>query len=313
MKDLLLDFVEVTEAAALAVFEHIGCGDKSLIDKVSTDAMRERLNKLPMLAEVVIGEGIKDQSAGLFKGERLGSKRLRQDIQDQIDALYGFVEYREYDIAIDPVDGTTQAAKNGSEAMSIIAIGEYGSLLPIENFYMNKIAVAEGIEVNIEDPIEDTIKSISAQLGRSISVCVLNRPRHQKLIETLAAHNCFVRVIPDCDVTAAIAAAMGKVDLFVGVGGATEGVLSAAAIKCLGGTFQGQIVDNKTYLPVDKKIYNVEDLAKGHVAFVATGILDGMLLDGIKYKDKRFKTSSILMESNIKGFRRIDGNYRNKL
>ncbi len=303
MKHLLLEIVEVTEAAALAASKYVGSGEKYLIDKVATEAMQSRFKQIPMNGEVVIGEGKKDGSVGLYKGERIGAWSSNGKL----------LPY--YDIALDPVDGTTQVAKGGTEAMSVIAVGGQDCLFSTENFYMNKIAVGKEVldkaNISINDPIETTVKVISYRLGRQITICMLDRPRHEQLVVKLRKAGCRIRFIQDCDVSAAIAAALPEsgIDLFVGIGGAPEGVISAAAVKCLGGHFEGQLVDNKTYLPIDQKVYTAEMLAKGDVMFAATGIVEGSLLKGIRPSGKGVVTHSILMESATKSLKRVQSYY----
>jgi fructose-1,6-bisphosphatase/sedoheptulose 1,7-bisphosphatase-like protein len=316
MKHLLLEIVETTEAAAIAASKYIGSGDKLKIDEVATNAMRDRLNNIDFVAEIAIGEGIKDESLGLYKGERVGGKWLRNDLIEQAEKIAGCAASWDYDIAVDPVDGTTQTAKGGYEAMSVIAVGSKGCLLPTPAYYMNKIAVGKHIcdhtAINLKMPIKDIIESIRQVLNKNqITVCILDRPRHNALATKIRDCGCLIKFIQDCDVSGAIAAALpdSGIDLFVGIGGAPEGVISAAALKCLGGYFEGQIVDNTTYQPVEDTIYSMEMLAKGNVMFCATGILNGSLLKGIRHEGKGIITHSILMESATKSLKRVESYY----
>ena len=294
MKHLLLEILESTEAAAIAAYKLVGTGDKNKIDLVATEAIRNCLNKIEFGAEIVIGEGIKDKSEGLFKGEIVGKSK---DIK--------------YDVAIDPVDGTSQTMKYGNEAMSVIAIGEKNHLFPAEEFYMEKIAVGSKC---VSDNInflnnKELVNFISDKIGKKqITVCMLDRPRHQDLANEMRSLGCRIKFIQDCDVSGAIAVALPKsnVDLFIGIGGAPEGVITAAAMKCLGGQFIGRLVDNKTYKPIDDKIYSQGDLAKGDVMFAATGILNGSLLKGVRYEKNVAITHSVLMESATKTVKYVE-------
>lgn len=326
MKHLLLEIVEATEVAALAASKYVGSGDKLTIDKVATEAMRIRLNQIPMNGKIVIGEGKKDGSFGLYEGEWVGKDHLGHarhcDCVATEEMLANMNDPRwqryvhEFDIAVDPVDGTTQTAKGGYEAMSVIAVGGFNTLLATEAYYMNKIAVgrevARAFHPSIKEPIEDIVKSIQYILDkRQITVCLLDRPRHNALVEQLRACNCRIKFMQDCDVSGAIAAALpgSGIDLFVGIGGAPEGVISAAALKCLGGYFEGGLVNNKTYEAVDKKVYCQEELAKGDVMFAATGITNGSLLKGVVNKGHGYVTNSILMESSTKSLKRVKSYY----
>lgn len=311
MKHLIFDFLEATEAAALAVSKHIGSGDKKLIDKVASDAMRDKLNQVSFSGRIVIGEGLKDGSYGLFKGEKVGLCRGITDLKSSL-----VDESRKCDIAVDPVDGTTQTSVGGYEAMSVLAAGSSGSLFQTEHFYMHKLAVgrqvAEVFHPNITTPIEETIKTICDILGKNqITVCVLDRTRHEGLIKRLRDCGCLIKLIQDCDVSGAIAAAMPNsgVDMYVGTGGSPEGVLAAAAIKCLGGYFEGYLVDNKTFKPIDDQIHNQFSLCKSDVMFSATGILDGSLLNGVKASGKEYRTHSLLLESATKSLKWVESHY----
>jgi fructose-1,6-bisphosphatase/sedoheptulose 1,7-bisphosphatase-like protein len=304
MKHLLFEIVEATEAAAVAASRLVGSGDKIKIDQVATDAMRKRLNNIIFGAEIVIGEGIKDGSVGLYKGEQVG--KYAELLQKTMNT---------YEIAVDPVEGTTPTAKGGYEAMSVIAIGEKGNLMPIEEFYMEKIAVAASkyaaadLHVNFEDSYPSLVEKVKYRTGKAqLTVCMLDRPRHEALAGKMRSLGCRIRFIQDCDVSGAIAVAMPQsgIDLFIGVGGAPEGVITAAALKCLGGEFIGRLVDDKNYKPVDDKVYDKEDLAKGRVMFAATGITNGSLLRGVRIDGKHIVTHSILMESETKSIKHVE-------
>jgi fructose-1,6-bisphosphatase/sedoheptulose 1,7-bisphosphatase-like protein len=318
MKHLLFDIVEATEAAALAASRYVGSGDKIKIDAVATEAMRKRLNATAFNAEIVIGEGKKDDAPGLFTGEKVGLLANATNIQ-------GCKWDTEYDIAVDPVDGTLQTAKGGYEAMSVIAVGGKDSLLATETFYMNKMAIGPDLmnwfkmgftykgrkSLSIQQPVPEIIEICRHILGRNVTVCLLDRPRHEQLTKELRANNCRIKFIQDCDVSGAIASALQEsdIDLFLGTGGAPEGVIAAAAMKCLGGYFEGILVDNKEYKPIDNKVYTQEELAKGDVMFGATGITNGSLLRGVCAKGRGFITNSILIESATKSLKRVKSYY----
>lgn len=295
MKQMHLQIVQATEAAAIAASAYVGSGDKIAADSAATKAMRNHLNKMDFAARVVIGEGEKDGAPGLFKDELVGlqAKKLKGD------------KVKFYDLAIDPIDGTTQTAKGGYEAMSVIAVGEEGCLFPSKVYYMNKIAVgpkvAKQISLSITDPVKRIVQGVSLATGKDIiTVCLLDRLRHEKLVAELRQCKCRIRFIQDCDVSGAIAAALPDtgIDLFVGIGGAPEGVIAAVAIKALGGDFQGMLADNKEYKPIDNTILGFPELAKGDVMFAATGVIQGSLLRGVRYTPHGVVTHSILMDSS---------------
>jgi fructose-1,6-bisphosphatase II len=288
MKHVHLDLVKVTEAAAIEASHHVGRGDKIAADKAATEAMKDRLNRMiNFSARIAIGEGKKDDAPGLFKGDLIGEGEIQ------------------YDIAVDPLDGTTQTSKGGNEAMSVIAVGNKGCLLDTEDWYMNKLAygpdVAKLNKIKITDPIKVQLQDLSTALRKDIkriTVCVLDRPRHSKLIQDLRESGCRIKLIQDCDITAAIATAIpdSGIDAYMGIGGSPEGVIGAAAIKCLKGGFQG-VLCNKDGIIENEKILYTEDLAKGDVIFCATGVTDGSLLKGVRWTPNGPATHSITMRS----------------
>lgn len=289
------DILRATEAAAIASAEFIGNGDKIAADHAATNAMRSVLNKIENFgARIVIGEGIKDGAPGLFEGEIVGTSGTPL-----------------WDIAVDPLDGTTQAAKGGPGAMSVIAVGRSNNLYATSDFYMLKMAYGHKLlravrdtqinwhldPINLKTPLKDFLHYINSYcICQSLTVCILDRPRNAEFIETFRERKWKVRLIQDCDVSAAIATALpdSGVDLYYGIGGAPEGVIAAAAMKCLGGVHEGIIVDHKTYEPIDGKLLRTEDLAGGDVIFCATGVTDGHLLKGVR---PGRKTNSVLMYS----------------
>ncbi len=290
MKDINLDMVRVTEAAAIAASAWVGSGDKKAADKAATDAMRVRLNSLEISGKIVIGEGIKDESAGLFAGETVGLHKPG-------------TAAKVYDFAVDPIEGTRPTAISGPEALSVLAVAAKDCLFSTPEFYMKKMAYGPAIhrrtKLSISDPLSRTIELISRATGKETSkimVCLLDRPRHEAWIAELRALGVRIKLIQDCDVSAGIATCLDEsgIDLLYGVGGSPEGVLTACAIKCLRGDFQAQIVrDGKA----DSKIMTAEDLVKGACAFAATGITNGSLLRGVRYSAGDVVTNSVFMRS----------------
>ena len=285
-----MDIVRFTEAAAIAASAWIGSGDKLAADKAATEAMRERLNKVDFHAKIVIGEGIKDGSAGLFAGEFVG-KAAPGD--------------KTYEIAVDPIEGTRPTVTSGPEALSVIAVAEQGGLFETGEFYMNKLAygpdIAAKAKISITDPISVTVQKISTAIGKKTGqmvVCILDRPRHEKIISELRTLGVRIKLIQDCDVSGAIAAALptSGIDLLLGTGGAPEGVIAACALKCLRGDFQAQIADKNGKI-MDSKILHLNDLVRTSCAFAATGITSGSLLQGVRYTSKCSITHSVFMRS----------------
>jgi fructose-1,6-bisphosphatase II len=291
MKLLGLDLVRATENSAIAASHWIGSGDKLEADKAATEAMRRRLNKMEFRGAIAIGEGKKDGSYGLYRGEEVGNFR-----EQTTPAL---------DIAVDPIEGTRPTVTSGPEAMSTIAVADGGSMFHTDEFYMNKLAfgpiIAKTVQLNINDPIERTIQLVSLANGKKVTdimVCILDRPRHTEVIERMRKLGVRVKLIQDCDVSGAIAACLPDrgIDLLYGVGGAPEAVLTACAVKCLGGGFQAQLCD-KEGKNLDDKVYNQNELVIGHCVFAATGITDGSLLKGVRFSEFGPTTSSVFMRS----------------
>lgn len=291
MKEISLDLVRVTEAAAIAAASWVGSGNKEAADKAATEAMRKRLNQMEFTARIVIGEGKKDKSEGLFAGEVVGKLVKAENIR--------------YALAVDPIDGTRPTVTSGPEAMSVIAVAEEGALFSTAEFYMNKLAygpeIAKKIELNLNDPLSRTIKLVSATAGKDVSkitVCLLDRPRHEKLIKELHQIGVRIKLIQDCDISGAIACCLADsgIDLLCGIGGAPEGVITACAMKCLKGGFQAQVV-KKDGTPIEGKIYSMEDLVRGECAFAATGVTTGSLLRGVRFTSQGAVTNSVFMRS----------------
>ena len=292
MRHINLDLVRVTEAAAIAGSAWTGSGNKEAADKAATEAMRDRLNQIDFTAKIVIGEGKKDKSHGLFKGERVGK-------------LVNAPGHETYELAVDPIDGTRPTVTSGPEAISVIAVAQAGSLFSTDEYYMNKLAygpeVARKVKLNLTDPLKKTIERISAVTGKTpskIMVCILDRPRHQDMIKELRELGVRIKLIQDCDISGAIAACLpdSGIDLLCGIGGAPEGIITASAMKCLRGGFEAQIVNPEGKV-VDPKVYSIEDLVQGPCAFAATGVTNGSLLKGVRYTSQGPVTSSVFMRS----------------
>lgn len=305
---LVLEMVRVTEAAAIAAAKLIGRGDEKAADAAAVEAMRAALNGLYMDGTVVIGEGERDEAPMLFIGEKVGS---------------AIGKGPRIDIALDPLEGTTITAKAGPNALAVLAVAEEGNLLNAPDVYMDKIAVGPGYSkdiVNLDRTVTQNVTAVANEKGvqpSELIVCVLDRPRHEKLIAELRALGCGVMLIPDGDVAGVIATANPDttVDIYMGTGGAPEGVLAAAALRCVGGQFKGRLLfrndderkrARKWGIEDLDKIYDLEELAKGDCIFAATGVTDGSLLDGVKtLRDGRITTETIVMRASSGTVRRV--------
>lgn len=310
---LVLEMVRVTEYAAIAASKLIGRGDEKAADAAAVAAMRDALNKLAFDGTVVIGEGERDEAPMLFIGEKVGS---------------AIGTGPKIDIALDPLEGTTITAKAGPNALAVLAIAEEGGLLHAPDTYMEKLAVGpgypEGIVSLTKTPTENVTALAEAKGVKpaDIIACVLDRPRHEALIKELRGLGCGIHLIPDGDVAGVIAVANPDttIDIYMGSGGAPEGVLAAAALRCVGGQFQGRLIfrneDEKARarrigITDFDRIYSLEDLAKGDVIFAATGVTDGSLLEGVRrYKTGRITTESIVMRASSGTVRRVKGDRR---
>ena len=309
-RKVAIEAVRVTELAALASWSQMGRGDKIAADQAAVDAMRKALNKVDIAGTVVIGEGELDEAPMLYIGEKVGTGGV------------------EVDIALDPLEGTTITAKGGSDALTVLAIAEKGGFLNAPDVYMQKIAVGgittpKGI-VDLDDSVATNLKRIAEYKGVHVSalvVCTLNKDRHHDIINEARA--CGARVIlkDDGDVSAIISTATENsgIDVFIGTGGAPEGVLAAAALKCLGGQMQAKLIfQNDDQIKrahkwgitdLDKK-YDIDDLASGDIIFAATGVTDGNMLKGVKRVDSSLRgafavTQSVVMRSKTKTVRYI--------
>jgi fructose-1,6-bisphosphatase II / sedoheptulose-1,7-bisphosphatase len=311
---LVLEMVRVTEAAAVAASRLIGRGDEKAADQAAVEAMRAALNTLDMDGTVVIGEGERDEAPMLYIGEKVGAQ---QGTGPRID------------IALDPLEGTTITAKAGPNALAVLAVAEQGCLLNAPDVYMEKLAIGPNYPAGIIDLAAsptDNIRAIARAKGvdpSEIIACVLDRPRHEALIAELRALGCGIQLIPDGDVAGVIAVTDPDtvIDVYMGSGGAPEGVLAAAALRCVGGQFQGRLIfrndderaraDQWGVTDLDR-IYQLEDLAKGDCIFAATGVTDGSLLEGVKRRKDRITTESIVMRASTGTVRRVKGEHRHE-
>lgn len=309
-RNLALELVRVTEAAALAAGRFVGRGDKIAADKAAVDAMRLMLNTVQMDGVIVIGEGEKDEAPMLFNGEHLGSG-----------------EPPLVDIAVDPIDGTRPTAHGLPNSIATVALAPRGTMFnPGHIVYMDKIAVGPEARdvIDIEAPIEDNLKKVAKAKGEDVDdlmVVILDRPRHAELIANVRKLGARITLIPDGDVSGALMTAIpgGKVDILLGVGGTPEGVLAACAMRCLGGNIQG-----KLYARNDeerrageaegfnfKKVLMIEDLVSSEdVFFAATGITDGEFLKGVDYFADGAVTESVVMRGLTGTSRRIIATHR---
>jgi fructose-1,6-bisphosphatase II / sedoheptulose-1,7-bisphosphatase len=308
---LVLEMVRVTEAAAIAASKLIGRGDEKAADAAAVEAMRAALNQLPFDGTVVIGEGERDEAPMLYIGEKVGSE---QGSGPKID------------IALDPLEGTTITAKAGPNALAVLAIAESGCLLNAPDTYMEKLAVGPGYPegtIDLTRSVSDNVRSIARAKGvepAEIVACVLDRDRHSGIIAELRALGCGVRLIPDGDVAGVIATADPDtgIDVYIGTGGAPEGVLAAAALRCVGGQLQGRLVfrnddevgrARRWGIEDLEKVYTLNEMAKGDCIFAATGVTDGSLLKGVHRTKNRVTTESVVMRASTGTIRRVSTEY----
>lgn len=307
-RNLALEFVRITEAAALASAKWTGHGDEKAADQAAVDAMRKAFDSVRIDGTVVIGEGERDEAPMLFIGEKVG---LKKDDSPLID------------IALDPLEGTTICATGGVGAISVIAVAERGGFLHAPDTYMDKIATgpnAKGlidIDLSATENVNRVAEGNKKPVG-AVTVVILNRPRHKELIAEVRKTGARIHLIDDGDVSAAVATAWAEsgIDLLMGIGGAPEGVISAAAMRCMGGDFQARLKyrnesEKERALKMGVKDLNqkftLEDLAKGPVMFCATGVTDGPLLKGVKVlAGGRAQTQSLVMRSQTGTIRHVD-------
>ena len=308
-RNLALELVRATEAAAIAAARYMGRGDKELVDQAAVDAMRPVLRSVAMDGVVVIGEGEKDEAPMLYNGEHVGSG-----------------DGPAVDVAVDPVDGTTLTAKALPDAIAVLALAERGTMFdPGPCVYMEKLAVGEDLAdvVDFEAPIGDNLARIARARGKQaddVTVAILDRPRHQELVQQVLATGARIKFMLDGDVAGAIMAAEedSSVDVLVGIGGTPEGVIAACALKCLDGAIFGRLYprdDGERSAALDagydlERILTTDDLVSGDdVFFAASGVTDGELLRGVRYQPRRVLTQSLSMRSRSGAVRVIDGRH----
>ena len=312
---LVLEMVRVTEAAAIAASSLVGRGNEKAADHAAVEAMRAAFNELEFDGTVVIGEGERDEAPMLYIGEKVGKAGPGAP---------------RIDIALDPLEGTTLTAKASPNALAVLAIAEEGGLLNAPDVYMDKLAIGPGYAedlVSLEKSPSENVKALAAAKGvqpNEIIACVLDRPRHDKLIAELRELGCGIMLIPDGDVAGVIAVTNPDttVDIYMGSGGAPEGVLAAAALACVGGQFQGRLLfrndDEKARAAkwgvsdLDR-IYKLKDLVKGDAIFAATGVTDGSLLQGVKRrKGGCMTTESVVMRASSGTVRWVKGEHHKR-
>ena len=314
---LVLEMVRVTEAAAIAASDLIGRGDEKAADAAAVAAMRKAFDLLAIDGTVVIGEGERDEAPMLYIGEKVGGAVGKGP---------------RIDIALDPLEGTTITAKAGANALAVLAAAEKGCLLNAPDVYMDKLAVGPGYPpgiISLDRSVRDNVAAVAEAKGVAmdqIIVCVLDRERHAGLVAELRAIGCGVQLIPDGDVAGVISTTEPdtSIDLYMGSGGAPEGVLAAAALRCVGGQFNGRLLfrddaerERARRWGIDDldRIYELEDLAKGDCIFAATGVTQGTLLDGVRRRRRPtgepiMTTESVVMRASTGTVRWVRGEHR---
>ncbi|MGL5113982.1 MAG: class II fructose-bisphosphatase [Beijerinckiaceae bacterium] len=308
---LTMELVRVTERAAVAAARLRGHGDETAADQAAVDAMRRELNRLPIDGEVVIGEGERDEAPMLYIGEKVGTKKGPK-----------------VDIAVDPLEGTTLCAKDMPGSIAVMAMAQAGTLLYAPDVYMDKIAIGPGYArgvVDLDASPTDNIHALAKAKGvkaADITALVMDRPRHAKLIAELRQIGCAIRLITDGDVVGVIQTTepdMTGIDIYLGIGGAPEGVLAAGALRCVGGQMQGRLILDsqskieraaKMGVKDPKKKYDLSELASGDTVVAATGVTDGSLLKGVKFRGNIVETETIIYRSLTGTVRRIAGEHR---
>ena len=308
---LTLEIVRVTERAAVSAARLTGRGNEKAADQAAVDAMRRELNKLPIDGTIVIGEGERDEAPMLFIGETVGNKHGPK-----------------VDIAVDPLEGTTLCAKNMPGAIATMAMAEGGTLLNAPDVYMEKIAIGPGYPkgvVDLDAPAEENIRGLAKAKGvepAEITALILDRPRHADLIAGVRKAGAAVRLITDGDVAGVIHTADPAntgIDIYIGIGGAPEGVLAAAALRCIGGQMQCRLVLDteekreraaKMGIKDPRKKYEISDMVKGDCLFAATGVTNGALLDGVRFRKDVIETETVVMRSVTGTVRWISAEHR---
>ena len=305
--DLSLEFLRVVEQAAIACAHTMGQGDRNKSDQVAVEAMRRVMDSVPINGTIVIGEGERDEAPMLYIGEKVG--------------MGG--QFTEVDIAVDPLEGTNLCATGAPNAIAVLAASNRGGLLHAPDLYMEKLVVGPSSKesVSLDAPVRENLDAIARCLDRSVEdlvVIVLERPRHEKLIEDIRATGARIRLIGDGDLSAGIAAALvgSGVHAVMGTGGAPEGVLTAAAMRCLNGEIFARLVVSKPEheercramgITDVKKVYRSKDLAPGkNIIFAATGVTDGTLMKGVRFFGDGIRTSSVIMQNDPHRIRFID-------
>jgi fructose-1,6-bisphosphatase II / sedoheptulose-1,7-bisphosphatase len=307
---LTLEIVRVTERAAVSAARLRGRGQEKAADQAAVDAMRRELNRLPIDGTVVIGEGELDEAPMLFIGEKVGTKTGPK-----------------VDIAVDPLEGTTLCAKNMPGSIATLAMAEEGTLLHAADVYMEKIAIGPGYPkgvIDLDAPAEENILALARAKGvkpDGITAILLDRPRHADIIAAVRKTGASVTLITDGDVAGVIHCAEPKtgIDIYLGIGGAPEGVLAAAALRCIGGQMQTRLVLDteerreraaKMGIKDFKKKYEIEDMVKGDCLFAATGVTDGPMLSGVKFGKDVIETETVVMRSVTGTVRRVQAEHR---
>ena len=308
---LALELARVTERTAVAAARVRGRGDERAADQAAVDAMRAELKRLPIDGTVVIGEGERDEAPMLFIGEKVGTG-----------------EGPEVDIALDPLEGATICAKNLPGSLAVIAVARKGCLLFAPDVYMEKIAIGPGYPqdlVALDAPVAENIANLARAKGvpvSEITACILDRPRHARLVDEVRAAGAAIRLIGDGDVAGVIDTTRPDetgVDIYLGSGGAPEGVLAAAALRCIGGQMQGRLLLNgaekmaraeKMGITDPRRVYQAEEMARGDVLFAATGVTDGNLLSGVRFRRDSIETDTLVMRSTSGTVREIRARHR---
>jgi fructose-1,6-bisphosphatase II len=315
--DLSLEFLRVVEQAAIACAHTMGQGDRHKSDQVAVEAMRKVMDTVPIDGTIVIGEGERDEAPMLYIGEKVGMIHAKEIAGPRP------VRVAEVDIAVDPLEGTNLCATGAPNAIAVLAVSERGGLLNAPDLYMEKLVVGPSSKhaVSLDAPVADNLKAIAKCLGRDVDdlvVIVLDRPRHEKLIEDIRSTGARIRLIGDGDLSAGISAAVvgTGVHAVMGTGGAPEGVLTAAAMRCLNGEIFARLVVSKPEheercramgIKDFKRVYKSADLAPGkNIIFAATGVTDGSLMRGVRFFGDGTRTSSLIMQNQPHQVRFID-------
>ncbi|HZS48817.1 MAG TPA: class II fructose-bisphosphatase [Blastocatellia bacterium] len=323
--ELALDFLRVCEVAAIAAARSMGQGRRKYSDQLAVEAMRKAMETVPMRGTIVIGEGERDEAPMLYIGEKVGAAA----------SMDGDCPFPDVDIAVDPLEGTNLCAMGAANAIAVMAAAEKGGLIHAPDVYMDKIVVGPSSKgaVDIDAPPKDNLKAIARRLGRDIedlTVIVLDRPRHAKLIKEIRNAGARIRLITDGDLSAGVSAAVGGsgVHAVMGIGGAPEGVITAAAMKCLNGEIQARFVlkenledsEDAARIPDGvvermksmgisdpRKVHDTNDLAPGKkVIFAATGVTDGTILKGVRFFGSGKRTQSLIMTTESRKVRFVD-------